>query len=466
MSNFHSKIWPVVIVGGGVVGCAIARRFALCGVSVLLLEKGKDILSGASKANSALLHTAYDAKHNTLELHCIQRGRREYLSIMDDLNLPMLETGAVLTAELPEQMDKLVEIQDSAHRNGVEATKLLNKKQLKQRMPAIHSKFIGGLLIEGENVIDPWSTPLAYITQAVRNGATVKCSCEVQEGILQNGNWILKTSDGEIRAITVINASGIYGDQVEQIRATPKFKIKPRKGQFIVFDKTASSLIKTILLQIPTPKTKGVVIAPTIFGNVIVGPTAEEQENREDTSVSQETLHQLLEYTHQTVPALARHSITASYAGIRPATENSDYQIDCYPNEQWISVSGIRSSGLTSALGIAQYVANLYEKNFSRMKSPDNILSATVPNLAEHCTRPYQAGGHGEIVCHCERVTRVEIENAISSPVPAQDISGLKRRTRCLMGRCQGFYCSWRIWQLTANKIHWPKNLQLDVNDV
>lgn len=456
MKNLSSRNWPVLIVGGGVVGCALAREFTLAQVPTLLIEKGRDILSGASKANSSILHTGFDVKPNALELHCIQVGRQEFSRIKDELNLPILHTSAVLLAKSKSELDELPEHKKLAIKNGVEGVSILSREAVHKQFPWINKQVLGGMLVGGEDVIDPWSTPLAYAQQAILNGALFQRSCKVHDGVLENGVWKIETSRGPVRATTVINASGVQGDKVEQIRGASPFTIKPRKGQFVVFDKYASSVVNTIVLPVPTEKSKGVLIAPTIFGNVIAGPTAEEQDNRDDTSVDRVTLNGLVEYARNLVPALKHCPVTASYAGIRPATQFQDYQIHSYPNQQWISVSGIRSTGLSAALGIAKFVAGIYDQQFEPLTQLDNFHSVMMPNLAEHLPRPYQAGSSGEIVCHCERVTRGEIERALNTTLPAVDIGGLKRRTRCLMGRCQGFYCASRILQLTADSIYWP----------
>ena len=456
MRKILSKRWPIAVIGGGVVGCAIAREFTLAGRAALLLEKGKDILSGTSKANSSIFHSGFDAKPDTLELQCIRIGRQEFFRCKDEMKLPILETSAILAANTKSELDKLPEIRDQALNNQVDSVSILNQSEVQQKFPWLNRNILGGLFIQGEDVIDPWSTPLAYAQHAIENGASILRSCKVLNGALENGVWNLETTAGRIEAETVINASGVAGDIVEKIRGEPKFSIKPRKGQFVVFDKYASTIVKTIVLPHSTKVSKGVLLAPTIFGNVIVGPTAEEQHCRSDTSVDQGTLKKLIQHAHLTVPALASCPITASYAGIRPATEHDDYQIHPYPNQQWISVAGIRSTGLTAALGIAKYVAGLYGSQFEPLKKLNRIRPVAVPNLAEHLPRAYQQGFKGEIVCHCEQVTRAEIEDAMSSALPATDVEGLKRRTRCLMGRCQGFYCASRLWELTRDKIHWP----------
>ncbi len=455
-SSINSQIWPIVIIGGGVVGCAVARGFSLSGISVLLVEKGSDLLSGASKANSSILHTGFDAKADSLELHCIQEGREEFLRIMESMNLPLLKTSAVLLARSDRESAQLPQILESAQTNGIDNIRMLSKQEISAQVPWATTEVTGGLLIPDENVIDPWSTPLAYARQASENGAQFQFSTEVEAGELKNGIWHLETSQGQIKAEIVINATGVYGDSVERIRGPSPFSIKPRKGQFVVFDKLAYSIVDKIILPVPTEISKGVLIAPTIFGNVIAGPTAEEQESRDDVAVDTDTIRNLIEQAVRLVPGLKNCPVTTAYAGIRPATEYQDYQIQAYPQQQWISVSGIRSTGLTAALGIARYVLGLYDSQFEPLGNRRESTSVWMPNLAEHRTRPYQTGSSGEIVCHCERVTRGELEDAMEGSLPATDLDGLKRRTRCLMGRCQGFYCASDIWQLTSRRIHWP----------
>jgi len=191
---------------------------------------------------------------------------------------------------------------------------------------------------------------------------------------------------------------------------------------------------------------------------VLIGPTAEEQDDRDRADVDEATLRQLLVRGAEIVPALADHAVTAVYAGLRPATQFKDYVIEVLAERQWITVAGIRSTGLTAALGIAALVRERYESAFGAPRRPSRALAAPVPNLAEHRPRPWCNGGNGEIVCHCERVTRGEIEAALEGPLAALDVGGLRRRTRCMLGACQGFYCAGRIAALVDGRIHWPMN--------
>lgn len=441
------------MIGGGVVGLAILRRLAMTGLKCLLLERGADILSGASKGNSALLHTGFDAPAGSLELKCVKAGYDEYLAIRKKLNLPLLETSAVIVGWNGEELARLPAIAEKARKNGVADVRLLSQKELRGREPRLSQAALGAILVPGEHVIDPWSAPLAYAHQAMAHGAIIKRNAEVKVARRGKDQWQLETMAGSFAARVVINAAGLFGDWVENFIRPSPFAIHPRKGQFVVFDKQASKLLRAIILPVPTARTKGVVLFPTIFGNLAIGPTAEETDEREAAACDSETLNKLKARAIEMVPALEDIGINAIYAGLRPATEQQDYVIEALPEKNWITVAGIRSTGLTGSLGIAQHVEKLHAKHFGgppRKKAAPKWTP--VPNLAEHLTRPYQSGG--EIICHCEWVTRGEIEKALAGPLPAQDLSGLKRRTRAMMGRCQGFNCGAEVRALLEKAIH------------
>lgn len=450
------KPYQIAVIGGGVVGCAVLRAFALAGARAILLERGPDILCGASKGNSALLHTGYDAPADSLELACVRAGYDEYLAVRERLNLPLIETSAMMIAWTEAERARLPELLARAEANGVAGVVALEAEEVRRRVPMIASGVKSAILIPGEHVIDPWSAPLAYALQAIANGAALERNCEVVGGAFEDELWRLRTSRGMVSAEVVVNCAGLFGDIVDAIARPPPFRITPRKGQFVVFDKSAAALVDTVILPVPSESTKGVLIAPTAFGNVLVGPTAEDQDDREKAAVDSATLKMLVARAAEIIPRLAGHPITAIYGGLRPATQFKDYQIEALPDRQWITVAGIRSTGLTGALGIGALVRRLYEKSFAGLKDIANPLWTPVPNLAETRPRPYQQGGSGEIVCHCEWVTLGEIEAAFEGPLPATSFGGLKRRTRCMMGRCQGFYCSWRIAQLAAGRLPLP----------
>ncbi|MBG1232714.1 NAD(P)/FAD-dependent oxidoreductase [Aestuariivirga litoralis] len=439
-----SERFDIAVIGCGVVGLAILRRLAMSGLKAVALEKGADILSGASKGNSALLHTGFDAPPKSLELKCMQAGYAEYLDIRQNLNLPLLETSAIIAAWNEEEKAKLEGIEKKARANGVNDVKQLSPTELRIREPQLSRNALGGLLVPGEHVIDPWSAPLAYAHQAIAHGAKIIRKAEVTAARFEKDAWHLTTAQGEVTARIVINAAGLYGDKVEALARTPSFEVKPRKGQFVVFDKPAAKLLRAILLPVPTARTKGVVLFRTIFGNLAIGPTAEETDERENATTDTATLEKLKARAIEMLPALKDVDVTALYAGLRPATQQSEYIIEADEKQNWITAAGIRSTGLTGSLGIAQHVSALYAKHFGKLpKKLPPPKWTPVPNLAEHAIRPYMKGG--EIICHCEWVTRGEIEAATKGPLPAGDLAGLKRRTRATMGRCQGFYCAQHV---------------------
>jgi glycerol-3-phosphate dehydrogenase len=433
----------IVVIGGGVVGCAVARRFTLEGARVGLLERGADILSGASKANAGILHTGFDAPPGSLELRCMQQGRAEYLAIRDRLGLPLLETGAIVAAWTADEQDRLESIAAHAHRNGVADVRLLDSGECRAREPHLARDLCGGLLVPGEHVIDPWSAPLAYLLQAVRNGAALHCGADVLGGEPTPRGWRLRTTAGVMETGLVVNCAGLRGDLLEHaLLGGCAFEIRPRKGQFVVFDKAAAGLLGSIILPVPTPRTKGVLLTRTIFGNLMVGPTAEDQVARDRADIDPATTAMLAAQAAKIVPALAHMPITATFAGLRPASDRAEYRIAYDHQRQWVSVGGIRSTGLTAALGIAAHVYGLYRDSGAAHTKLASPLWPTVPNLAEHLPRDWQRPGHGPIVCRCEMVTEGDVAAALDGPLAARDWGGLRRRTRVAMGVCRGRDCA------------------------
>ena len=449
--------YDVAIIGAGVVGCAMARRFTLDGARVVLLEKARDVLDGASKANSAILHTGFDAPPGSLEQACIAAGYAEYLDIRQSLGLPLLKSGALVLAWDAAQSAKLEGLVEKAHRNGVGDVAMLTPAQILQREPQLSHGVMGGFEVPGEFLIDPWASAHAYVLQAMANGADLLRDCEVLSGRFEGAKWQLETSRGQVEARQIINCAGLYGDVVDQrLRGASAFTIKPRKGQFVVFDKPASQLVSSVILPVPSATTKGVVIFRTIFGNLAVGPTAEEQQSRSDASTERQVLEGLRARGIEMLPALARYEVTTVYAGLRPATEFQDYQILQDEERRYITVGGIRSTGLSAALGIARHVAGL---NGGAGLSGGAIGDPVCPapdRLSEYHPRDWQSPDHGGIICHCELVTRREIEAALNGPMPPATLQGLKRRTRVCMGRCQGFYCTGPLAELTKGRLDPP----------
>jgi glycerol-3-phosphate dehydrogenase len=454
-SSPRRDVHDVAIIGAGVVGCAIARSFAIRGFSVVVLEKAGDILEGASKGNSALLHTGYDEPEGSEELRILSDGFNLYRRIHHRMNLPLVETGALVVAWTPKQASMLDAICAHAHRNGTTDARVIGQAELRRREPNLSGAALGAVLVPGEAIIDPWSAPLGYMTQAVMHGAALVTGAEVRAVVREGGLWRLKTATGEFASRLVVNAAGLFGDRVEALRGVdPGFTVRPRKGQFVVFDKPASGLIKAIVLKVPTERTKGVLMAPTIFGNLLLGPTAEDQEDRVHASCDQATLAAMIAEGTGMLPALAGQTVTATFAGLRPATEHRDYVLSVDAANLWITVGGIRSTGLSASLGLGEWAASQGGRLLGDERAApgdDDLDWPFMPNLSAHAERPYQKPGRSPIVCHCEWVTEAEIAAALAGPVPAGTIGGLKRRTRVMMGRCQGFGCAGALVRLAPH---------------
>ncbi len=456
--------FDVAVIGAGVVGCAMARRFALEGAHVAVLEKAPDILDGASKANSAILHTGFDAPAGSLELACVQEGYREYLEIRHDLGLVHERSGAFVVAWDEAQLGALEAIRAHAHANGVTDVQIVTARELRTREPNLSHAALGAVEVPGEGIIDPWSAPQVYLEQALANGASLLTGCEVTGGRFDAGVWHLQTTTGVLKARHVINCAGLYGDLVDQaVLGCAAFRITPRKGQFVVFDKAARDLVSAIILPVPTERTKGVVVFRTVFGNLAVGPTAEDQQSRSDASTDEAALRALIADGIAKVPALEHMPVTATYAGLRPASEEKEYRIHTTPDRNWITVGGIRSTGLSGALGIARHVYRLYSQDGPAHERLENPVVPKARMLAESGPRDWKCDDHGEIVCHCELVTRREIEAALAGPLAARSLAGLKRQTRVTMGRCQGFFCTARLAELSAG--HFDRPLAEETGD-
>ena len=451
--------FDVAVIGAGIVGCALARRLTLDGARVVVLEQAAEVLDGASKGNSGLLHTGFDAPEGSLELDCIKAGHAEYQDIRERLNLPLIRSAALVLAWTEEEAAALPGLMNQAQANGVSDVQPLDRAALLALEPGLAPSVQAGFRVPGEAIIDPWSAAHAYLLQALENGAVLLRGCEVTGGRHDGADWQLDTPRGRVTAGLVINAAGNYGDIVDQrLIGRTDFTLRPRKGQFVVYDKPAAALAGHILLPVPTKTTKGVVVCRTIWGNLLVGPTAEDQDERATATLVPAALEALKARGAAILPGLAQQQVTAIYAGLRPATQFKDYHIRKH-EQAYITVGGIRSTGLTAALGIARHVAGLIEAPWQPVKDP---AWPRMPMLAEDGPRDWQSANNGGILCHCEKVTRREIEAALTGPLAAQTLAGLKRRTRVTMGRCQGFYCTADLAEVTRGRLVRPMTGQDD----
>ncbi|MFE2525609.1 FAD-dependent oxidoreductase [Streptomyces sp. NPDC059382] len=439
--------YDVTVVGAGVVGAAIARELARLPLRVALVEASDDVGDGTSKANTAILHTGFDAVPGSLEARLVREGRRLLTSYAAESGIPVEPLGALLVAWDEEQRAALPGLADKAVRNGYRAARIVPAEEVRAREPRLGPGVTGALDVPGESVICPWTTTLAYATQAVRAGVDLHLGCRV-ESVVSGDPHTLATTRGALRTRHLVNAAGLYADEIDRLLGHTDFTVTPRRGQLIVFDELARDLVRHILLPVPGALGKGVLVSPTVYGNVMLGPTAEDLDDKTATGSTAEGLALLRERGRRILPALLEEEVTAVYAGLRTATEHDDYAIRAHPAQRYVTVGGIRSTGLTASMAIAAHVVELLADGGLPVTGAREPEPVRMPNLGEAFPRPYRDARmiesdpeYGRIVCHCERVTRGEIRDAFASTIPPASPDGLRRRTRARGGRCQGFHC-------------------------
>ncbi|MFM9370850.1 FAD-dependent oxidoreductase [Streptomyces sp. Da 82-17] len=446
-----SVTYDVTVIGAGVVGAAIARELARHRrLRVALVEGAGDVGDGTSKANTAILHTGFDATPGTLEARLVREGHKLLGAYAAECGIAVEPVGALLVAWDEDQLAALPGLAAKAARNGYDAARILDAAELYAREPQLGPGALGALAVPDESIVDPFTTPLAYATQAVRAGVDLHLNSPVRNvsRAADGGPHTLHTGRGALRTRWLVNAAGLHADTVDRMLGRTTFTVTPRRGQLVVFDKPARDLVRHILLPVPTALGKGVLVAPTVFGNVLLGPTAEDLDDKTATHSTEQGLTALRVQGARILPDLLDEEVTTVYAGLRAATEEDDYRIDAWAGQQYVTVGGIRSTGLTASLAIAAHVTGLLADAGLDLGAPADLPPLRMPHLGERSPRPYQDAeriaadpDYGRIVCHCERVTLGEIRDALTSTVPPAGLDGLRRRTRARGGRCQGFHC-------------------------
>ena len=448
--NGSPEVFDVVVIGGGIVGCAVARELSGIELTVGLIEARSDIGDVTSKANTAILHTGFDATPGSLESQLVRRGYELLSAYAPSAGIPVERTGALLVAWTDEELNTLPKLADKARKNGYDHAVLVDAQEVYRREPRLGPGALGGLAIPDESIICSWTSALAYVTQAVERGLHLLLDQRVTGLQVSDAVTKIQTSRGDVHARWVINAAGHGADVIDRYLGYDRFTVVPRKGELIVFDKLARTLVNSIVLPVPSSLGKGVLVSPTIYGNVMLGPTSENILDRADTSTTPAGLEFLLEKGARIMPTLLAEEVTATYAGLRASTEHDDFVVDLDEERRYILLGGIRSTGLTASMALGEHVVEL-------MNSAGEMLAARsglppvprMPSIGQATERPFEDAPrierdpqYGRIVCFCERVSRGEIRDALESAVPPTDLDGLRRRTRALMGRCQGFYCA------------------------
>lgn len=447
----------VAVIGGGIVGAAIARNLAATSLRVAIVEARDDVGDGTSKANTALLHTGFDAKPGTLESRLVARGYELLTDYAAATGIPVEKTGALLVAWSQEELDALPGLKEKAEANGYQHCRLVDAAEVYAEVPALGEGALGGLTVPDESIICTWTTNLALATDAVARGAVLLRNHAVTAVQVGENSTILSTTGGQILARWVINAAGLGSDFIDAMFGYHRFTVTARRGELFVFDKLARPMVPKIVLPVPSSRGKGVLVSPTIYGNVMLGPTAEDLPDRTSSGTSEGGFEFLLGKGGQLMPQLLEEEVTASYAGLRAAIDNVDYLIEVDPQQRYVLVGGIRSTGLSAGMAIGEHLMSLLnelaadpanEVDLDLTTRADLPPPPKMPNIGELGIRPYQDTQriaadpeYGRVVCFCERVTAGEIRDAFGSLIPPAGMEGLRRRTRVMNGRCQGFYC-------------------------
>jgi glycerol-3-phosphate dehydrogenase len=448
--------FDVAVIGAGVVGSAVARALSAFDLRTVLIEAAADVGTGTSKANTAILHTGFDAVPGSLEARLVARGYDLMGRYAEEAGIPVERTGAVLVAWNGDEVEQLARLEEKAHANGSTDVRRLDAAEVCAREPHLGPGVRGGLLVPREAILCPFTATLSMATEAVVNGVDLRLESGLVAVSRGPSHHRLECVGGPVDARFVVNAAGLQSDRVDALFGKERFRVRPRRGELIVFDKAARTLVRHIILPVPTATTKGVLVAPTVFGNLLLGPTAVDVDDRDDRSTTREGLASLLARGTRILPALAGEEVTAAYSGLRAATESSDYQVHFDAGDRYLCLGGIRSTGVSASLALAEHAVERLSSALALARRREH-RAVRMPAVGEAMRRPYQDGAlvardpdFGRVVCHCERVTMGEVRDALRAPIPARTLDGLRRRTRCLLGRCQGFYCLARLTSLMS----------------
>ena len=452
----------VVIVGAGAVGCAVARELSKYEISVIVVDQNEDVGGDASKSNSAIIHTGYDASPGTLESQLVVAANPMYDKIAEDLDVPFARIGAVLPAITDEQYEQLPGIQEKAFRNRVYDVEFKTREELLEMEPNLNPEVKGGLYIPRESIIDPFILVQAYAENACANGVEFRLGTQVT-GIETEQGKIKRvlTTAGEIETKYVINCAGLHCDDIAAMVGKADYKVVPRKGQFFILDKNTSCKVQHIVLPIPTKVTKGKLMCPTIHGNMLVGPTAEDQESKVDKSTTARGLESITADVRNLVPNVNIRDTITQYSGLRPNRVPEGLHFDMYDDlEGYINLSGVRSTGLTLSAATGKYVVQQMQYHGAGLIFKNNFVEKRkgIVKFSE-CSREEQERLsqenplYGNVICRCETITEAEILQAIHRPLGARSMDAVKRRVRAGMGRCQAGFCGPKVLEILAREL-------------
>lgn len=454
-------IYDVLIIGGGVTGCSIARTLSKYNLNICLLEKEAEVASETTKANSGVIHAGYASPRDYIKRHLCIGGNKMYTQAAEELNFPFKRIGSFVVALEDNQIKQLEEERKKGTEDGVPGLDvILDKKKIKQMEPNLTDEVVGVLHAPSAGLASPYELTFALAENAVMNGAKFFRNHEVVKIKHQDYIFTVRTFAGEFQGRNLINASGLYAARISRMLGLDYFSIMPRKGEYILFDRNAIQLNK-ILFPIPTKVSKGILVCPTLHGNTFIGPNAQNITDRENISTTTAGLKEILEGGMKLVPNIPARSSIRNFAGLRAVPDTYDFIIDNTDVYGFINVAGILSPGLTATFAIAEKVVEFLELLGVELKvkedynpirpKPERFKDFTKEELD---IKIKEDPAWGRIICRCETIPEKEIINAIHAPVGANTVDGVKFRCRPGMGRCQGGFCRPRVIEILSRELN------------
>ncbi|MCT4686419.1 NAD(P)/FAD-dependent oxidoreductase [Vallitalea sp.] len=458
-------MYDISIIGAGVTGSLIARQLSKYNLKVCLLDKESDVAMGTSKANSAIVHAGYDAKPGSLKAKFNVRGNEIMGDITKELYVPFKRIGSFVIAFDEDDMEQINTLYAYGIKNKVSDMKILTKEEVREMEPNMSDKVIGALYAPTAGIICPYELTLAAAENAVDNGVELILDCAIKDINKVDNNFELNTTRGKIVSKYIINAAGLFSDDISAMAGDDSFKINPRKGEYLLLDKRQGNVVNKVIFQPPTVMGKGILVTPTVDGNLLLGPTAENILDKADISTTSIGLDRVIKGAVKSIPSVNTRDVITSFAGLRASSSVGDFVIEKSKKvDGLINVAGIESPGLSAAPAISEYVIEILKSMDIELEEKENYISTRKPvyrfremDESERDQLIKKNPLYGNIICRCETITEGEIVDCIHRSIGASNLDAVKRRTRAGMGRCQGGFCTPRVVDIIARELNISK---------
>ena len=454
--------YDIAVIGGGIVGNAIARELSRYELKTILIEKETEVSFGTSKANSGIIHSGIHDDPNTLKGKLCVEGNKLWEELSKELRIPFEKVGEILVARSRDDIPVLRKMLDAAREVNIPA-EIVEGRQLRELEPNLSTNINTGLLAPSAGVIPPYEMTYALYENAMQNGVEFLLDSKVTAIARKEKSFLITAGSAEIEADYVINAAGVWADVIAKMVGADNFRILPRKGEEYLLDKRLDNINNHIIFPTPVANSKGILIIKTIEGSTMIGPTAEDVSDREDTSTSEEGMKKILDFVRTMIPDIPKKDIIASFAGIRPVSDTNDFIIEeSSIAPRFINAAGIQSPGLTAAPAIALMVISILNKSglqlneksdFKKYDRPHRRLTLLKNEDKELLIKLNK--GYGNVICRCETVSEAEVVAAIKNG--ARTLDGVKLRTRAGMGRCQAGFCIHHVMRILSRELGVPE---------